>query len=462
MVDFRMLDTDAPAKLSSLLSPSNWEAKRLARAQMAEQQAGLQEASQLRDLLRTAGTTDPSALANQAYGRGLYKAGQEFEKQAAERRKATMEGRKSALDTAKSGQDFMRSGFASLVANPSDANVQSFLTQAEELGVLPAGAGGALLAQLPANPMERQKFLTGFARTPEQVAAAGQPKPQVVGGQILDIADPANIGKAVPQQMPWEYEIGPDGQPRIRPGVLSAKTQIAAAGANAGGIPMQIVPTADGIYTVPTRGGGPAQPITTPGGEPLRPPPRAGKGLSATEQKELFEADDMAQASANAVGMLEQALDLNKKAYSGIGAKPKAIALSNIPGMKTPEAADATIALDNLMAGQALESLKSTFGAAPTEGERKILMDLQASADKTPKQREDIIRRGIEAAKRRQSFNESKAQALREGTYSQAKPTPTAPAAKTAPAEKPKTGQEMDGYVFLGGNPADPSRWRKK
>lgn len=42
---------------------------------------------------------------------------------------------------------------------------------------------------------------------------------------------PTPVGGAKQTPMPWEYEIGPDGQPRMRPGVLSAKSQVAAAGA---------------------------------------------------------------------------------------------------------------------------------------------------------------------------------------------------------------------------------------
>jgi hypothetical protein len=137
--------------------------------------------------------------------------------------------------------------------------------------------------------------------------------------------------------------------------------------------------------------------------------------LTATSQKELFEADEIAQASQNAIGMLNEALTLNKKAYSGYGAKPRAVLRSNLPGESG--AADATINLDNLMTGQALESLKATFGGMPTEGERKILLDIQASADKTPTQREQILKRAIQAANKRLSFSKNKSQALRTGTY---------------------------------------------
>ena len=43
--------------------------------------------------------------------------------------------------------------------------------------------------------------------------------------------EPQPVGGPKQPQMPWEYEIGPDGQPRMRPGVFNAKTSIAQAGA---------------------------------------------------------------------------------------------------------------------------------------------------------------------------------------------------------------------------------------
>ncbi len=137
--------------------------------------------------------------------------------------------------------------------------------------------------------------------------------------------------------------------------------------------------------------------------------------LSAAAQKEVFESDEITQASKNAIGMLQEAKKLNSQAYSGYGAKARAVIRSNLPGEDA--GANATVDLDNLMTGQALESLKATFGGMPTEGERKILLDIQASADKTPKQRESILQRAIEAAERRVQFNEKKSGSLRDGTY---------------------------------------------
>lgn len=146
-----------------------------------------------------------------------------------------------------------------------------------------------------------------------------------------------------------------------------------------------------------------------------QPKPKPAGPMSVTLQKELIESDDAVQANSSVKATLESALKLNDKAYSGYGAKTRAVARSNVPFES--EAANATIDLDNMMTGQALESLKAVFGGMPTEGERKILLDMQASVDKTPAQRKSIIDRAITAADRRAKMASAKAKAIRSGTY---------------------------------------------
>lgn len=154
--------------------------------------------------------------------------------------------------------------------------------------------------------------------------------------------------------------------------------------------------------------------------------------LSATAQKELFEADDTVQAAQNVKAILGEAAKINDEAYSGYMAKPRAYLRSNLPFES--KGADATIQLDNMMTGQALESLKLIFGGMPTEGERKILLEMQASADKTPGQRKDIINRAMKAAERREASSVNKAKALRAGTYFSENPQDQPASAPVKPA----------------------------
>jgi hypothetical protein len=140
----------------------------------------------------------------------------------------------------------------------------------------------------------------------------------------------------------------------------------------------------------------------------------AADRLSPAAQKEVFEADDTIQASQNAIGLLNEALNVNPNAYSGPFALDRAKARSIFGDDPN---ANATVQLNNIVTGQALESLKAIFGGMPTEGERKILLDMQASADKTPEQRADIIKRAMAAAEKRGAFASKKAEGLRGGTY---------------------------------------------
>lgn len=155
-------------------------------------------------------------------------------------------------------------------------------------------------------------------------------------------------------------------------------------------------------------------------------PKKAGKDatLSPQAQKEVFEADENAQAAIGVMDTLRQAKQLNNQAYSGYGALIRAKTSSNLPGQTDPKA-DATIQLDNLIREQALSSLKLTFGGSPTEGERAMLLELQASTEKTPEQRAKIIDKAISMADRKLRFNQQKAESLRGGTYFKEAPKAT-------------------------------------
>ena len=173
--------------------------------------------------------------------------------------------------------------------------------------------------------------------------------------------------------------------------------------------------------------------------------PRTGP-MSVTLQKELLESDDAVQSAAAVVRSLQSAKTQNSAAYSGYLAKPRATLASNvIPGGTA--AADAAIDIDNLMTGQGLEQMKAIFGAAPTEGERKILLDMQASVDKTPKQREAIMDRAIAAAQRRAEYATKKAKSIRDGSYlTEGIPQGGAPAAKTVVRTGTSNGRKVVEY----------------
>lgn len=137
--------------------------------------------------------------------------------------------------------------------------------------------------------------------------------------------------------------------------------------------------------------------------------------LTPTVQKEIFETDEAINSSNNVIASLNRALSINEKAYEGGLASMRQQAMGFVPGKYEGE--DATVELKNITQGQALDQLKATFGSMPTEGERKILLEIQGSVDMKAQQRKEIFDRAKTMVERRLKFNQEKAQKLRDGTY---------------------------------------------
>lgn len=152
--------------------------------------------------------------------------------------------------------------------------------------------------------------------------------------------------------------------------------------------------------------------------------------LSATEQKEIIESMDAISAGERAIAALGKASGLNDSAYAGFFAGARAALVANARhavGASPSKAADNTRLYETIVTEQALSQLKSIFGAAPTEGERKILTEMQASVDKTPAQRKAILERAVEAANARIESERRKVGAIKTGEYK----SPSAPASVT-------------------------------
>jgi hypothetical protein len=152
--------------------------------------------------------------------------------------------------------------------------------------------------------------------------------------------------------------------------------------------------------------------------------PREDMGpLTATDKRAILEADEGVMAANTAIEALRTAKQLSPRALAGWGAGAKASVANNLPdwavpdGIASPETAQATAELENVVTSQALAQLKSIFGAAPTEGERKILMEIQGSIGQPDNVRQRIYDRGIAMAERRLGFNKQRADELRGGSY---------------------------------------------
>ena len=166
---------------------------------------------------------------------------------------------------------------------------------------------------------------------------------------------------------------------------------------------------------------------------------RRAAQLSEAERRQVFQQQDQIDAGQSTLSLLAQASDLSGKFRGGAGAGTTAYLESqarSLVGMAPSEESNALINYDNLVKEQALGQLKSTFGGNPTEGERKVLLDLQASSGKTPEQRADILNRAVALAQERIKGAEQRRESILTRSYRQpgAAQAPAAPAAPTPPS----------------------------
>jgi hypothetical protein len=174
----------------------------------------------------------------------------------------------------------------------------------------------------------------------------------------------------------------------------------------------------------------------------IKAPP---KPLSPTEQKELFDTTDKISAGEGTLASIRKAKELVSgvdavtgkaiaKPYSGFGAETMAAA-NRIPllGMLfNDDRATATTQLSNVTSSQALESMKSIFGANPTEGERQILLKLQALPSYTQAEQATILSDAEKAAERRLGQQRTRAAAIERRDYGGLN-SPAQPPAGNAP-----------------------------
>lgn len=265
------------------------------------------------------------------------------------------------------------------------------------------------------------------------------------------------------------------------PAVIRAKAQAQAEGSNAGkpdDLKLVDVPQADGttVKTWLKPGEMTGQPVGAPeqsttaneavkqaqrrqgvinsGKDPNDPryadyilsgslPKETQQLLTASDKKAIMEGEDTILGHKNTLTQLARAMDLSKKAYDGAGAGIRAGIVSNIPEMlggHTPESL-ATREFGNVVTGQALDNLKATFGGAPTEGERAILLQVQGSADQPQALREQILKNAMAKVQQKLDFEQQRVDQLRGGTYyKQGGGGAAAPAADGAAPSAPVTG----------------------
>lgn len=140
--------------------------------------------------------------------------------------------------------------------------------------------------------------------------------------------------------------------------------------------------------------------------------------LTATDKKAILEADEAVLANTAAIDSLKRASKLSESAFEGPTAGARGYMASFLG--KDSDIGKAGIATENLtneVMTNALGQLKAIFGGAPTEGERKILLDMQGAATKPHDVRVEIFNRAQAAAEKRLEFNRRRAEELRGGQF---------------------------------------------
>lgn len=123
---------------------------------------------------------------------------------------------------------------------------------------------------------------------------------------------------------------------------------------------------------------------------------------NSTSKKATAEFQADIDRNNQLIGTLTKAKNLSKKGiYEGYGAEGRANAVGSVPFLKGTETSKRTQEFINIVQNNALSSMKAIFGGNPTEGERAILMKLQASAQYPADVREAILDEAIAAAQAR-------------------------------------------------------------
>jgi hypothetical protein len=218
----------------------------------------------------------------------------------------------------------------------------------------------------------------------------------------------------------------PEGVPRPSAAALRAAADTAAGGG----------PTASGAPPTAGAPGGETRTVTTPGGAQVSITSTQPRQLAPSELKLKEETESNLQSMRDAEGSLREALRLSPQAYAGPGAALRGAA-AGATGFDQNSAV-ATRSLTSIMTEQALSQLRSIFGGNPTEGERKILLDMGASANMSRAEREALLNRAIAAVQRRQTDAERRLREVSSGEYGRVQPGYTPPAAApSAPALPP-------------------------
>lgn len=207
-------------------------------------------------------------------------------------------------------------------------------------------------------------------------------------------------------------------------------------------------PSADGnLEAIP---GGPADPK-------VKASLKGGGPMSASMLKLKRETETGIVDLENTKAVLTRAMELAPKAFSGVGASTRAYLGSRLPDGAVPDfvadkaGADATTEFGNIMSMEAIQSMSNSLKGATTDFElrkfEQILSDPSVPAN---------IK--VATIKRMMALADSKLALEQQRLDEFGSEMPEQP--DMGGGLQPGTVE--DGYLFLGGDPADPNNWEQQ
>jgi len=145
--------------------------------------------------------------------------------------------------------------------------------------------------------------------------------------------------------------------------------------------------------------------------------------LTPAEVQLKTETENALSSLDSALQDLNRAYQLNPNTFGNTAIERAQRKLLQETGVKDPKLSN-TSEVENLLGSQVMSKLKTTFGGAPTEGERAILMELEGAGSKTPEDRAKIIQRAYKAAKERRAREEKRLNEIKSGLYRSTDSTP--------------------------------------
>lgn len=141
------------------------------------------------------------------------------------------------------------------------------------------------------------------------------------------------------------------------------------------------------------------------------------KKLTPAEVKLKEETENKVNTyTGTVIPMFERISELMDKAFTGSLTDQAQFRAMKMAGFNDPRVV-ATEELNNLLSGKALESLKTTFGGNPTEGERAILLSIQGLDAASPESRRRIIMNAYKKTMSEMEAQRKRLDTINKGAY---------------------------------------------